>query len=506
MYTTNRFGDDTMIRCCKICNKKFESTAPRNLCYDDHYRTCPDCGESVLWNRTDDFKGCKKCNQKRAVIARKQTMLERYGGETTLQSKQLSAKMRATNLNKYGCENAMQNKSVQAKAKATNIGRYGYENVMSNPDIAKKSAEVRSLNIDTAMKHIKDAWLAKYGVDNVSKCPEIIDKIATTFLARYGVNCAVRVPEFRQKMIDTMMERYGVPYYTQSDNYRHSPYFRVSKINQRFADKLRDAGILHKSEFSIGLKSYDFVLNTAQTLIEINPTYTHNAIGNHWNTQGLSMYYHRDKTQLAEDNGYRCIHVWDWDDWDKVIDLIAPKIVLSSEDMSIYRLTPEVTNQFLNENDIHRTCRGQLVSFGLVKDEQVYQVMTFGKPKYDHSYNVQMMRMCTKRGFEITGGFDRLSHFASADYGLSRIIAYCDRSKYTGQEHEQLGMKLARVTPPQLIWSKGTKKITANLLRAHGYDQLFGTTHESDQPDDQLMLSNGWLPVYDCGQRVYVFD
>lgn len=494
-----------MLRYCKICGKAFESAAHRNLCYDDHYRTCPDCGESVLWNKIEEFKGCKRCNQKRAVTARKQTMLARYGGETTLQSKQLSAKARATNLSKYGHENAMQNTAVQKKAKTTNIAKYGHENAMSNPDIAKKSAQTRSLNIDTTVEHIKRAWLEKYGVDNVSKCPEIIDKITATFLNRYGVKRAVNVPEFRQKMIDSMIDKYGVAYYTQSEAYRHHSNFRISKINKEFAVRLTDRQIAYQSEFSLGLKSYDIFLSDIQTLIEIDPTYTHNIIGNHWNTHGLSMYYHRDKTQLAEDNGYRCIHVWDWDDWDKVVDLIAPKTVLSSEDMSIYRLTPEVTNQFLEENDIHRTCRGQLVSFGLVKDEQVYQVMTFGKPKYDHSYNVQMMRMCTKRGFEITGGFDRLSHFASADYGLSRIIAYCDRSKYTGREYEQLGMKLARITPPQLVWSKDKKKITANLLRIHGYNQLFGTNY-SDNADEQHMLESGWLPVYDCGQRVYVFD
>jgi hypothetical protein len=62
------------------------------------------------------------------------------------------------------------------------------------------------------------------------------------------------------------------------------------------------------------------------------------------------------------------------------------------------------------------------------------------------------------------------------------------------------------MTPPQEIWSKGSQKITANLLRAHGYDQLFGTNYGKGTSNEELMLQNGWLPVYDCGQRVYVFE
>ena len=61
-------------------------------------------------------------------------------------------------------------------------------------------------------------------------------------------------------------------------------------------------------------------------------------------------------------------------------------------------------------------------------------------------------------------------------------------------------------TPPQEVWSKGKEYITANLLRARGYDQLFGTQYGKGSSNEELMLKSGWLPVYDCGQYVYVFE
>ena len=66
-------------------------------------------------------------------------------------------------------------------------------------------------------------------------------------------------------------------------------------------------------------------------------------------------------------------------------------------------------------------------------------------------------------------------------------------------------MTLVRTTPPLEVWSKRKNKITANLLRQRGYDQLFGTNFGKGVSNDELMIEYGWLPVYDCGQRVYEF-
>lgn len=57
----------------------------------------------------------------------------------------------------------------------------------------------------------------------------------------------------------------------------------------------------------------------------------------------------------------------------------------------------------------------------------------------------------------------------------------------------------------QKIWSKGNIRITDNLLRQRGYDQLFKTTYGKGTNNEQLMLNNGWLPIYDCGQSVYEY-
>ena len=57
-------------------------------------------------------------------------------------------------------------------------------------------------------------------------------------------------------------------------------------------------------------------------MIEINPSSTHNSTWNPWIKGGIDPYYHQIKSKLAYENGYRCIHVWDWVDYNEVIDNI----------------------------------------------------------------------------------------------------------------------------------------------------------------------------------------
>ena len=98
----------------------------------------------------------------------------------------------------------------------------------------------------------------------------------------------------------------------------------ISKINQKFASLLEENNISFEQEFVLGNRKFDFKIENM--LIEINPSYTHNStIGCGFNghyENPLSKNYHLEKSKLAIENGFFCIHVFDWDNWDKVINLL----------------------------------------------------------------------------------------------------------------------------------------------------------------------------------------
>ena len=93
-------------------------------------------------------------------------------------------------------------------------------------------------------------------------------------------------------------------------------------------------------------------------------------------------------------------------------------------------------------------------------------------------------------------------HFVE-DHKPKSIISYCDRSKFSGEVYKRLGFKDVKYSYPNIVWSKGRAKITNNLLLSRGFDQLFKVSSDETLSNKDLMISDGWIPVYDCGQSVF---
>ena len=425
-----------------------------------------------------------------------ETMMNIYGGKTTLESSQLKSKVAATNFSRYGCVNAMQNEDVQAKQRQACLETYGVDNPMKLHSIAQKSADSRRPQIPKIIEKSKQTWMKNYGVDNPSKSPEIQNKMTETFMHKLGANRPVNNPICRKKMNNTMQERYHADWYVESEEYiQKYSHFRMSNTNIRFAECMKGRDIQSEFEFRLGRYSYDLHVLDSNILIEINPTYTHNSIGNHWDRNGKEPDYHHKKTAFAMKNGYRCINVWDWDDWYRIIDMLKnPTIQVSAHDCEIYKLNPSVGRRFVEKYDIYGNSRGQVLFLGLVLKGELVQVMSFKKASSRSKYDVQIASMCTKKDYQIHGGFVKLLRFATEYYELYNIVAYNDLSKFSGEVFEHMNMKLDHINPPQLIWyNETTGKHIADSIR-----YLYHKTKED-------MINESYLPIYTCGSSVYVY-
>lgn len=446
---------------CVYCGKNFLAKSKSDkICDGPHYSSCPVCGKVKELTKS----GVKYVMQR---------------GPSACSYECRAKRTAQTSMERYGCKAPGNNPDARKKASETMMKNLGVPYAMMNKDVQEKS---------------KERLIELYGVDNVGKSKEIIEKRQKTNREKYGDIMPFNRPECYAKQHKTMMERYNVPYGSMTPNaLKHINH--VSKINLKFKDDLEKLGWESiQTEKRIDIKMYDLYIPETNYLIEIDPTFTHNSIPNHYHKNGLDKYYHRDKTQLAIDNGYKCVHIWDWDNKEIIARMLAPKIHISCDEFQLYKLNLDIVNEFLDKNHYIGKCRGQLLCIGLVKDDEIYQVMTFGKPKFDKSHAVQLYRMCTKLGYEVDGGYDRLSKFAS-EFGLYDIVAYADFSKTDGSEYEKLGMKFERQTQPRLIWSKDSMYINSSLI----------VSGKSKYHTDEELIKDGWLPIYDCGQRVYVF-
>ena len=152
---------------------------------------------------------------------------------------------------------------------------------------------------------------------------------------------------------------------------------------------------------------------------------------------------------------------------------------------------------------------GNIINLGLSLDNDIIQVMTFGKPRYNKNYQWELLRLCTKSNYIVIGGAEKLFKYFIKNYNPESIISYCDNSKFRGDVYLNLGFNEQWATNPSKIWSKDDKYVTDNLLRQRGFDQLIGSKlsppeiYGKGTDNEKLMIAHKWLPVYDCGQQIF---
>lgn len=446
-------------RVCKFCGKPFIPNSNRQYyCKRPHYRTCPVCGKEYLEDNVDNLKKPPvACSYECRVKKTQQTSMEKYGMKAPGNNSEARKKASATMMKHLGVPYAMMSKEVQSKSKSTLIERYGVDNVGKNPDIIRKRMETCRL--------------------------------------KYNGILPFNSKESYDKMHQTMIERYGVPYYPLTkefeDKYGRN---RISNVNLRFSELLKSKGIYHELEYHLGSKIYDIFIPSSNIVVEIDPSYTHSIVGNHWNHAGLPKYYHFDKSRNAIDNGCRCIHIFDWDNWNKIVDLIQkPLVQVYARQCILYKLRPEVAKQFIHQYDIYDNFRGQILFLGLVYQGNLVQVMSFRKASKLSKHYIQICSMCTKFRYQVVGGFSKLLNFATRYLELYNIVVYNDNSKFSGNVFDKIGMKLDYSTSPQLVWSKKDKYL---------FDSQLSLYHKSQ--DD--LIADAYLPVYNCGYNVYTID
>lgn len=443
-----------------------------------------------------------KTKEEREEILQKaiKTNLEKYNTEFPFQAEEIKTKIKKTNLEKYGICYPVQSAEIQEKIKEHNLEKYGCEYAIGSKEVQEK---IKATN--------KQKYGYEYPFQDQSNRPRMEEKRKKTNLERYNTPHIYQVPEFKEKACKTNMEKYGVLWNCLRENAVNANGKTISKINLAFKKKLDSLGIENKLEFCLNGRNYDFKVED-NLLIEINPTYTHNSsmtvsIG-HSYIKPKETDYHLKKSQSAIENGYRCIHIWDWDDKDKIINLLKPKTTLYARKLEVKEVSFEDTGTFLSQYHIQNSCSGQDIRLGLYKDDELVEMMTFGKPRYNKKYEYELLRLCTKDEYKVVGGAEKLFKFFVNKYKPSSIVSYCDNSKFTGEVYIRLGMELKSYGKPTKHWYnvRTGRHFTDNLVRQRGYSQLHNDKlHTKGESNDQLMLEAGYLEIYDCGQSTYIW-
>lgn len=489
-----RYGAESYTQ-TEECKQKIKQTCSKKYGVEH-----PSQNEIIKNKIKDKMSKKTKDDWDKTLEKRKKTNLEKYNTEFPQTLNEIKQKTRETNLKKYGNEVAIQSKQIQNKIKQQNLKKYGVEYSIGSEQIQE---QIRKTNLE------------KYGYEYPFQSKELRKEMEKnrkkTNLKKYGTPNIIQVKEFKEKAERTCLEKYGVPYNCMTENCLNANINTISKINLKFQKKLIENNISNHLEFCIEKQNYDFICNNI--LVEINPTYTHNSSleskFNNFNIKPKAFDYHYNKTLKALKYGYHCIHLWDWDDEDKIIEMLKEKEALYARKLCIKVPTLEETALFLAQYHLQGSCMGQDIRFGLYKEDELIELMTFGKPRYNKKYQYELLRLCTKAGYKVIGGAEKLFNYFIKEYNPESVISYCDNSKFKGDVYKKLGMTLKDYGKPSKHWFNPItcRHITDNLLRQRGYSQLHkDKEHKKGENNEQLMLENGYLEIYDCGQSTYIWN
>ena len=379
----------------------------------------------------------------------------------------------------------------------------------------QKSAQTQKTNWQNKSIEEKEAWSIKQSLAHLNS-PLFKDKITASnraYRASLSEEEKLRQDQMRSQSMKSWWDELSEQEKNEILNIRfkngRSYKQKDSMPNLEFKKLLEELNISFEREYCLDKKFFDFKIG--DSLVEINPTITHNSTFTlfKYNTP-LSKIYHKSKSEIANKYNFKCIHIFDWDDKNKVIKLLENKQeIIYGRSCTVREIEKDICNDFLQKYHLQGMAKS-IIKYGLFYNDELISVMTFGKPRYNKNYEYELIRYCSKA--KVIGGAEKIFKAFINQYSPKSVISYCDLSKFSGDTYIKLGFKLLRKASPSKHWYniKTKEHFTDALLRKQGFSRLI---HHCDASEDNLetsnnrdlMISAGFVEVFDCGQATYVW-
>ena len=392
------------------------------------------------------------------------------------------------------------------KARKTSMERYGKPNFAQTEEGRKISSEV--------MKKFKKEWDKKYTKDVlIPKYMQICENDNLELLEfRNRFDCTVRCKKCGNIFV---VKTLG---YLSKDDITDRCRICHPIVNITGPTKMED----EMSEFldAIGVKYYrnyrglipplevDFYLPEYNIAIEMDGLYWHSEVNK------PNPNYHKEKTEKCLSNGIRLIHIFE-DEWynkKKICQSIIlnalnkDAIHIGARQCKVKELKPKDYRNFLNENHIQGYTASKY-GLGLFYNDELVMVMTFGGLRRNLGYKKQdvdfyeIVRLCSKIGYSITGGVSKLLKAFIRQYNPYRIITYADRRWSEGKVYEKLGFEFDHNTEPNYFYVVGRERKNRFCFRKSELMRKYGCPPE--KTEKEFCMENKWYRIYDCGSKYF---
>ena len=413
-------------------------------------------------------------------------------------------KIKQTKLEKYGDENYNNRK----KSKITCLNEYGVDNIMKT-EIHRNRISNREITDDFRLKmrdvQFKNTWNWIVG-DRFKGEVVIQNETKDSFKGvsyEYTFKCERCDNIFKSDLISKRIPRCLKCYPLKSGTSKGE----IEIINF-LKSKIQDIKIIHRDRNVLGGKEIDIYLPEYKLGIEYN--------GIHWHSEsnGKTKYYHKNKTDMCNNNGIDLIHIFDveWEYQTEIVKSILlnrlgiPAKKIYGRKCKVKSLNNKTTADFLNTYHLQGST-GASIKYGLYYDDELLSVMTFSKSRYSKKYDYEVVRYSTNGEFIVVGGAEKLfNYFVKNNLKENEsIISYCDIRYFTGKIYERMGFDFSHNSYPNYHYIKNNKLYSRILFQKHKLQNIL-LIFDSNLTERENMIQNGYDRIWDCGNKVFIFN
>lgn len=257
--------------------------------------------------------------------------------------------------------------------------------------------------------------------------------------------------------------------------------------------------IIRNSRKLLGNRELDIYLPKYKLAIEFN--------GNYWHKYPVKdIKYHQDKTLKCIEKGIRLIHIFEYE-WlndiqrckiEHIIkDIISEKEILYARKLKVKEVCNTEATEFCKKYHLQNGVNAE-INVALVSDNNdILALMSFGKSRFDSSYEYELLRLCFKSKVIICGGKEKMFKYFIDRYLNDSVLTYCNLSKFTGDSYKSLGFKHVGVTDPNYVWvSQYDVKTRYQCQKKRLVELGLGSDSETESV---IMTRLGYNKIYDSG-------
>lgn len=458
---------------------------------DVEIKKCKVCGKRIDYEKGKRDKSlfcsmaCRKSEKGNEIWKSKIKSTNPFSRED------IKEKIRKTNLEKYGVDYIGQSKEAREKMKQTMMERYGVEH---NSQLKQHKNLCLKSGYDKLCEKLNECGLIMMtSLEEYHGIHQQNSKINI-----YDLKCTKCGKEFSYKFNTSKSLNYACPHCFPF--YRSRGEQEISSfISKYFEVENNNRSILSETDNP----ELDIFVPSKNIAIEYNGLYWHADVFKN------NKSYHLNKSKECEKRNIKLIHIFE-DEWTykKRIVINRLKNILNVTSYKIYARECEIkevnnslSSKFLDKYHIQGNCQSS-VRLGLFYKNRLVALMTFGKPRFNKSYDWELLRYVTIGSFSIVGGAGKLLNYFRNHF-CGSIISYADKRWSNGNLYKTLGFTEINESEPSYYYCKGDVRYSRVKFQKHKLKDILSVFDEN-LSEKENMERNGYVRVWDCGNKVFV--